>query len=308
MFFRKKVNLTVLAAVLLLSMSVISVVASMAVAKTVVHGDFARAIYGRDKDTPEQRVNVPAPKVTADAVVVMDNKTGKILYEKNGDKSEHPASLTKIMTAILVLEDDRDDRIITVSPWAGQKPYSYCYTGQSMRQLDMLTQMIMISDNVAASALAEAVGNGSAWQFWQKMNAKAKEIGANKTHFENANGLTSKLHYSTAKDLALISHYAMENPKFRKLVAIPEKRLYSVSPVGESLLCESTNDLLTSYPGCIGGKTGYTDAAGGCLMAVAQRGKDEVLVIILHSEDTDTRFDEGARLLDYGFNILSKQP
>lgn len=308
MSFKKNTKTTVLAVTLLLAMSVISVVASMAVAKTVVHSDYARAIQGKDKKTEQpQKVMPPAPQVSADAVVVMDNKTGEILYEKNGEKSEHPASLTKIMTAILVLEDDRDDRVITVSPWAGQKPYSYCYTGQSMRQYDMLTQMMMISDNVAASALAEAVGNGSAWQFWQRMNAKAKELGANRTHFENANGLTSNLHYSTAKDLATISHYAMENPKFRKIIAIPEKTFFSITPQGETLHCENTNELLTEYQGCIGGKTGYTDAAGGCLMAVAQRDGEEVLVVVLHSKDTDTRFSEGAMLLDYGFKTLSSR-
>ncbi|ORU00137.1 D-alanyl-D-alanine carboxypeptidase [Anaerovibrio sp. JC8] len=308
MFFKNNMKATALAVTLLVAMSVISVVASMAVAKTVVNNDFSRATQGKGKkEAKTQQVLPAAPRVTADAVVVMDNKTGEILYEKNGDKSEHPASLTKIMTAILVLDDDRDDRIITVSPWAGEKPYSYCYTGQSMRQIDMLTQMLMISDNVAASALAEAVGNGSAWQFWQKMNAKAKELGATRTHFENANGLTSNLHYSTARDLAVISRHAFENPKFRKIIAIPEKTVYSIIPQDETLLCENTNDLLTSYPGCIGGKTGYTDAAGGCLMVAAQRDGEEVLVVILHSEDTDTRFTEGAMLLDYGFKLLGSR-
>jgi len=245
------------------------------------------------------------PRVTADAVMVVDNKTGNVLYEKNADKREYPASLTKVMTAILVLEDNHNDRNVKVSREAGNTPYaSFAYTGQVIRQFDMLTQMLLLSDNVAASALAEAVG-GNQRNFVRMMNNKARDIGAVSTHFVNPHGLTDYDHYTTARDVFKIANYAMKNPLFRRIVGTKSMYVNSVYPPGETLFCENTNDLVYDYDGCIGVKTGWTNAAKGCLISAAQRKNNEVMVVLLHSDSMESRFTEAAKLLDYGFDILS---
>lgn len=246
-----------------------------------------------------------APQVTADAVLVLDNANGKVLYEKNADKREYPASLTKVMTAILVLEDNHNDREVQVSPYAGDTPYStFAYTGQVVRQFDMLTQMLLLSDNVAAVALAEAVA-GNEGNFVRMMNNRARELGAVSTHFVNPHGLTDFNHYTTARDVGLISRYAMQKPLFRRIVGSKEIYVNSIYPQGETLLCENTNDLVYNYDGCIGIKTGWTKAAKGCLVAAARRNNHEVMVVLMHSDSLESRFTESAQLLDYGFDLLS---
>lgn len=247
------------------------------------------------------------PQVTADAVMVVDNNTGKVLYEKNADKREYPASLTKVMTAILVLEDNNNDREVTVSWQAGRTPYGYfAHTGQVKRQFDMLTQMLLLSDNVAASALAETVA-GSEGNFVRMMNNKAHELGAVSTHFVNPHGLTDVNHYTTARDLTTITSYAMKKPLFRRIVGTKSQYVDSIYPKGETLFCENTNELIYNYAGCIGVKTGWTRAAKGCLISAARRKNDEVMVVLLHSATHESRFVEAAEMLDYGFDVLSNR-
>ncbi len=247
------------------------------------------------------------PRVTADAVMLIDNNTGKVLYEKNPDKREYPASLTKIMTAVMVLEDNNNDREVTISHTAGNTPYgSYAYTGQVVRQFDLLTQMMLISDNVAAAALAEAVG-GSERNFAEMMNKKALSIGAMNTHFVNPHGLSDLNHYTTARDMAKIARYAMHKDLFRRIVSSQSLYVNSIYPEGEQLFCENTNELVYDYEGCTGIKTGWTRAAGGCLAAAAKRQDREVLVILLHSDSMESRFSEAVSMLDYGFAVLDKK-
>ena len=135
------------------------------------------------------------------------------------------------------------------------------------------------------------------------MNQKAAEIGAKNTHFVNPNGMPDPAHYSTARDMAKIAAYWMRNEKFRTIVSTPAKNVYYLKPRGYVEFCENTNDLLTTYPGCTGIKTGYTRAAQGCLAAAAKRGDKEYIVIVMHSQDTKTRFTEAAALLDYAFSL-----
>lgn len=243
------------------------------------------------------------PEITADAAILVNMDTGDVVYEKNADKVMYPASLTKIMTAIVVLENTSFDDVVTVSPYAADVETTRMRAGYKMRKFDMLQDMLMVSDNAIATALAEHTG-GSEWGFTAMMNAKAQELGAISTNFVNANGMPDVRHVTTARDFARIASYAMKNRTFRRMVGAVEKHISYVYPAGRVDWFENTNDLLTTYPGCIGIKTGYTRAAGACLAAAARRGDVELLVIVLHAPDDETRFAEAARLLDYGFEFV----
>ena len=243
--------------------------------------------------------------MTADAAILMNAKTGEVLYEKNGDKREYPASMTKMMTCILSIESGRADLAVTITPFAADVETTRVRPGEQARLRDLTRQMMLISDNGAALAIAETLG-GSEAQFAAMMNRKAREIGAFHTHFVNPNGMPDANHYSTAHDIALIAAYGLRNPEFRKIVGTKASTIYYLQPAGYKTYCENTNALLYSYPGCTGLKTGWTRAAGGCLAASAVRGDTELIAVVMHSDDEETRASEAAALLDYGFSTLAE--
>lgn len=245
------------------------------------------------------------PIITADAAIVMDVATGKIIYEKNSAKQEYPASLTKMMTCILALENGRFNDIVTVSPYAADVESTWLEAGDKLRYFDMVQEMMLVSDNAAATALAEHIGGGE-WGFTEMMNKKALEIGTEDTYFVNANGMPHVHHVSSARDLAKIARYGMQMPLFRRVVGTPAMLIRHAYPSYKVDTYYTTNDLMETYPDCIGIKTGYTRAAGGCLAAAARKDDVELLVIVLHSADHETRFTEAANLLDYGFAIFRK--
>lgn len=243
--------------------------------------------------------------MTADAAILMDARTGEVLYEKNADKREYPASMTKMMTCILSVESGRSDLAVTITPFAADVETTRVRAGEQARLKDLTRQMMLISDNGAALAIAETLG-GSESQFAAMMNAKARAIGAFHTHFVNPNGMPDANHYSTAHDIALIAAYGLRNPEFRKIVGTKASTIYYLQPVGYKTYCENTNALLYDYPGCTGLKTGWTRAARGCLAASAMRGGTELIAVVMHSRDENTRASEAAALLDYGFNALGE--
>ena len=243
--------------------------------------------------------------MTADAAILMNARTGEVLYEKNGDKREYPASMTKMMTCILSVESGRADLAVTITPFAADVETTRVRPGEQARLRDLTRQMMLISDNGAALAIAETLG-GSEAQFAAMMNRKAREIGAFHTHFVNPNGMPDANHYSTAHDIALIAAYGLRNPEFRKIVGTKASTIYYLQPAGYKTYCENTNALLYSYPGCTGLKTGWTRAAGGCLAASAMRGDTELIAVVMHSNDEETRASEAAALLDYGFSALTE--
>lgn len=247
-----------------------------------------------------------APEITADAAVIMDAADGRFLYEKNGAKKEYPASMTKIMTCILSIEKGDPYKTVSVSPQAAHVESTALNGGEWLSLGDLQNQMMMISDNGAATAIAENTA-GSLPAFADMMNQKAKELSMANTHFVNANGMPDENHYSTAEDMARLARYAMENKTFRRIVSTKKKQIRYLRP-SEIFTCRNSNELLYTYPGATGIKTGYTRAAGGCLAASAIRDNHELIVIIMHSRDTDTRFTEAAKLLDYGFEIIKKEP
>ena len=241
--------------------------------------------------------------LTADAAILMNAKTGEVLFEKNADKREYPASMTKMMTSILALEKGQPDQIVTVSDEAADVECTRMEAGQQIRLRDLNQQMMMISDNGAALAIGEAIG-GSEDNFAQMMNAKAQDIGATHTHFVNPNGMPDEAHYSTARDMAKIAAYGMKNPEFRRIVGTQQKMIYYLQPEGYKTYCENSNALLYDYPGCTGIKTGWTRAARGCLAAAAKRGNTELLAVVMHSSDEESRCVDAAALLDYGFSYF----
>ena len=240
--------------------------------------------------------------LTCEAAILIEASTGRVVYEKNADDRRYPASTTKMMTAVLAAENLRDDEPIVVSERAAATDESYLELAANdmMTAKELTTGMMLVSDNDAAVALAEQIG-GNVENFADMMNDKAKQIGCLNTHFVNPNGLPDANHYSTARDMAKIAAYCMENKKFAGIVAIEKAVIHYVLPQDKIAVAENTNELLADYDGAIGIKTGWTNAAGGCLAAAAKRRGVKLIAVVLGAPDTDSRFDDARKLLDYGF-------
>lgn len=267
-------------------------------------------------DAPMPDTNEPYKMVTADniedmtaqAAILIDATTGRVLYERNADKKELPASTTKMMTAILALENSNEDDVVSIDDRAIDEDGSsiYLHTGDKMKMGELLQATMLASGNDGADAIAYYIGDGSLEKFVQMMNDKAKEIGTQNTHFNNPHGLTDKNHYSSARDLAKIAAYGMEKPEFRKIVSTKEQIINWEQPQGRTEDFGSTNRLLWNYDDVLGIKTGYTEAAGGCLVTAAKQDGVTLIAVVLKTVDSRARFIEGRALLDYGFKQIAK--
>lgn len=237
---------------------------------------------------------------TAEGIVLMDAKTGEILYQKNATKQFYPASITKIMTAILALESGRLDEEAVVSPEARYVDGNRIYLGEGEKKplLDLVYGMMLNSGNDAAVAIAEHLG-GSVAGFAAMMNEKALELGAHQTHFVNPHGLPDEEHVTTPLDMAHIARYALQNPLFREIVSTKTMPWHGAE--WQSTLI-NTNEMLWKYEGMTGIKTGYTRAAGHTFVGSAQRGETELIVVLLKAESRPRLWTEAAALLDYGFD------
>lgn len=249
-----------------------------------------------------------APFITADSAILVEASTGRVVYEKNADEERPPASMTKMMTCILALEQLRPRTLVTISPVvAGTEDVALDWRpGEQLEAQELLKALMMISENGAAVALAQHI-SGNIPRFSMMMTEKAEELGCKNTQFRNPNGLPNSGHYSTARDMAKIAMYCMKNKEFRNLVGQLKAGMQWTSPKGKSEVLENTNDLLETYPGTTGIKTGWTSAAGGCLAASAKRNGVELIVIIMHADDTKTRFEDAKKLLDYGFSQVKME-
>ncbi len=236
------------------------------------------------------------PSVTANAAVLLEASSGQILYSKNGTKKMPPASTTKVMTALLALEGGNLDRVITVSPEAalvGEASIDL-QAGEKLTLEDLIYGAMLQSGNDACVAIAEHIA-GTESNFVLLMNQKAKVLGASDSSFINTNGLPATGHYTTARDLAVITRYALRNPAFQKIVNTQGKL---IGKHGSERYLKNTNRLLWSYEGANGVKTGTTIEAGECLVASATRGGRQLINVVLHSED---RWSDSITLLNYGF-------
>ena len=245
-----------------------------------------------------------SPSILAESAILINARTGGVIFEKNADVRRAPASLTKMMTCILCLESKglNAEFKVTQAAAATEDSYLEMKGGERLLSGELMREMMMESDNGAAVVVAQNV-SGSILKFADRMNEKAKELGCRRTHFSNPHGLTAKWHYSTARDMAKIAAYCMKNPDFRNLVNHQKSVIHWKSPSGRTYKSETTNELLGKYNGANGIKTGWTNAAKGCVAASAKRGKVELIAIVMKSKDHDTRFADAKKLLDYGFSV-----
>lgn len=240
-----------------------------------------------------------ATYVTADSAVVIDALTGQVLYGKNMHVRRPPASTTKIVTTILALElGNLQDKVTASKRAASQEGSSiWLTTGEVLTLEEMLYGIMLSSGNDASVAVAEYIA-GSVEEFAVLMNRKSQEIGALNSTFKNPNGLPHNEHLTTAYDLAMIMRYGMQNPMFRKLNATQVKEISWPGNTWNRVL-HNHNKLLKMYEGCDGGKTGYTKAAGRCLISTATRNGRRVITIVLHA---DALWEDSTTLLDYGLD------
>ncbi len=230
--------------------------------------------------------------------MLMDGRTGALLYEKNAFSQMDPASTTKIMTALLVIEHGDLNQEVTVSRRADATSGSSLHIGERQRysRLDLLRGMLLRSGNDASVALAESEA-GSVERFVAEMNIRAQQLGAFNTAYENTHGLTQSGHYSSAYDLALIARTALKQPLFQEIVKSQQQTITELS--GQSTrTISSTNQLLYGFPGADGVKTGTTTAAGRCVVASATRDNRQLIAVILKSGN---RWGDASELLNWGF-------
>ena len=258
-------------------------------------------------DTSSLEINSPS-------VILIERNTGNILYEKNSKAIRFPASTTKIMTAILTLENCNLDDVVRVPYSAIQRiPSGYTIADLKVDEeltVEQLLHLLLIpSASDAANTLAEHIG-GSIENFAEMMNAKAKEIGCENTHFTNPDGVHDENHTSTAYDLTLMANYAMNNPTFRSIVSKASYVLYPTNITTTERFFRTTNSLLNTssdyyYENAIGIKTGFTTPAGNCLVAAAKVDDMECILTILGAEQNEDgssqRFLETIELFDFAF-------
>lgn len=245
-------------------------------------------------------VRAAAEEISAEAAILTEQESGRVLFEKNSERKLPMASTTKIMTAVVVLESDKTDKDVRVSKNAASIEGSsmYLQEGEVISMMDLLYGLMLSSGNDAAVAIAEEV-SGSEEEFAKIMNNKAKEIGMSNSNFTNPNGLPNDEHYSTAVDMAKLCAYAMKNEKFRQIVS---SKNYKIDGEGTAYprILSNHNKLLSMYEGCVGVKTGYTKLAGRCLVSAAKR-ENMTLVCVTLNDPND--WQDHTKLFDYGFSV-----
>ena len=239
--------------------------------------------------------------------LILASDDGTILYEKNADEKLAPASVTKIMTALLVMEAIHNGKIktediVTVSENAANKTGSHIFLapGEKMSVNDLMKGLMVASGNDAAIALAEYV-SGSEQAFVEEMNRKAKSLGMINTNYENCNGLDLPDHYSSARDIMIVTKELLKHPD-----------IFNYSTIWMDTLRDgafglaNTNKLIRFYEGANGMKTGSTSVAGYCLSATAKRNDIQLIAVVLNAPTSKDRFSDASTLLNYGFNTYEK--
>ncbi|MFS0863603.1 D-alanyl-D-alanine carboxypeptidase family protein [Fredinandcohnia sp. 179-A 10B2 NHS] len=250
------------------------------------------------------------------AAVLLDNESGAVLYQKNGEERIYPASTTKIMTALLAVEMGNMDEIVRVGNETKMKvdneSTAWLVEGSQMNLKTLIAGMMLPSGNDAARTVAIHIAkkdsnnsrltNEQALAYFAKlMNRRAKEIGATHSHFVNPHGLHDDNHYTTAKDLGIIAREAMKNATFREIVSEQKYVDPAVTYVNRNKLLDPTSGFY--FEGANGIKTGFTDEAGYCLISSATRNGKEVVAIVLQSTDASV-WTDSITLLEHGFTKL----
>lgn len=244
------------------------------------------------------------PSVSAVSAVLINADTGGTIFEKNADEKRAVASTTKIMTALLTLESGQLDRRFTVDSMAIRVEG----TSMGLREGDIVTRralcygMLLPSGNDAANAAAVNI-SGSLSAFAEKMNEKAAQLGMNDSNFVTPSGLDAPEHYSTARDMAMLTRAALKNEDFRAICGLTSATLEFGNPPYSRTLYNS-NKLLKQYEGCIGVKTGFTDNARRCLVSAAERDGVTLIAVTLNAPDD---WNDHKKLFDYGFSLVNSQ-
>ncbi len=255
---------------------------------------------------PRVRGEGPALELHAPSAILMDAATGTVLFEKNADERREPASVTKIMTLLLVMEALEagqigwEDRVSASAAAAGKGGSQiYLEEGEQLSMDEMLKSVVVSSANDCATALAEHVA-GSETAFVERMNARAAELGMQNTHFVNCTGLDdepeAREHLTTARDVALMSRALLKHEAIRRYTTI-----WTDSVRNGAFGLSNTNKLVRFYQGTTGLKTGYTSAAGHCLSASALRDGIELIAVVLGADSSSHRFEDAKTLLNWGF-------
>lgn len=253
--------------------------------------------------------NVHAENITkySQSAVLMEKSTGKILYELDSTKENPPASMTKIMSMILIMDQIKMGKLafndkVVISENASSMGGSQVYlnTNETYKVEELLKSVAIASANDAVVALAEKT-YGSVEKFVEKMNLKCKEIGCKNTNFVNPHGLDAEGHYSSSYDMALMARYLITNHEdILKFTSIYEDYLHR--PDGSQTWLVNTNKLVRFYDNVDGLKTGFTEGAGYCLTATAKRGEMRLISVVMGVDTIDNRTSDTVKLLNYGFN------
>ena len=251
--------------------------------------------------------------INAETAILMDADTGAILYAKDIDKREYPASITKIVTTMVALENGNLSDVVTFSANA---VYSIEYgsshlgltEGEQLTMEQCLYGIMLASANEISNGVAEHIA-GSIEEYVKMMNAWVEKLGCTNTHFVNVHGLHDEDHYTSARDMALIMQAALKNEKFREIISTTYYEYPKTNKVDETRPFVNHHKMITEegmlYDGCIGGKTGYTDEAQNTLVTAAERNGQTLIAVVLRSPGLYVSYDDTKVLLDYGFDHFS---
>ncbi len=245
-----------------------------------------------------------ALSLSAESACMIIADTNQVIFEKNAYEKMPMASTTKIMTAILALENSSPDDLVTVSRNAAGVEGSSIYLEKDdkIRMEDLLYGLMLNSGNDAAVAVSEYI-SGNPLVFAEGMTALSQKIGAKNTSFKNPNGLDEEGHFTTAYDLSIISSYALENPDFKRIVSTKEKSAKINN--GDIMYFSNHNKLLSMYEGAIGIKTGFTKKSGRCLVSAAERNGITLIAVTLNAPDD---WNDHMAMFDYGFSNCQLTP
>ena len=238
--------------------------------------------------------------LNAKSAIVMNATTNRVLYSKNMNIQRGQASITKVMTTILAIENNSLSKKAKITKKAARTPWTYVpfSAGNKVTVKNLLYAALLPSSNGSATALAETT-SGSVKKFAKLMNKKARELGLENTHYVNAHGLTTKGHYSSAYDTGLLMSYAIKNKTFKKIIGT-RKFAFKNTTTKQRYTLLTTNRLLKqNVKGVVGGKTGTTDAAGCCFTCVYKHNGQTYITVVLGCKTTDNRFNDTKKLISY---------
>lgn len=247
--------------------------------------------------------------------IVMEASTGTILLDKGMDDVRYPASITKVMTALIALENSTLDTPVTFTETGLADAYAGSSNinpqlGETFTMEQCLYMILIKSANDVSSQVAEVVG-GSVENFVNMMNQKAADLGCTNTHFTNANGLENENHYTTAHDMALIGQEAFKNELFRTILATPSYIVGPTNMIAGSRVFDTHVDMLPGgkhfYDGCLGGKTGYTDVSQSTLITFNRRNDMDLIAVVMYAPGSDVAATDSIQILDYAYNNFRMQ-